>query len=90
MIDTFISNCILLQAIERNAILENELDEKETLQESVQRLKDEARGKPIKGLIFYKFHLIHFELKSFLFLSGICKNLLTLCCIITFFYGKKK
>ena len=52
MIDTSISNCILLQAIERNAILENELDEKETLQESVQRLKDEARGKPIKGLIF--------------------------------------
>ncbi|CAH3044282.1 unnamed protein product [Porites lobata] len=33
----------LNQAIERNAILENELDEKETLQESVQRLKDEAR-----------------------------------------------
>ena len=33
------------QAIERNAILENELDEKETLVETVQRLKDEARGK---------------------------------------------
>ncbi|XP_031569596.1 nuclear distribution protein nudE-like 1 isoform X2 [Actinia tenebrosa] len=33
----------LNQAIERNAILENELDEKETLQETVQRLKDEAR-----------------------------------------------
>ncbi|KAK1162810.1 hypothetical protein AOXY_G17767 [Acipenser oxyrinchus oxyrinchus] len=29
--------------IERNAFLENELDEKETLQVSVQRLKDEAR-----------------------------------------------
>ena len=36
-----------LQAIERNAILENELDEKETLQESVQRLKDEARGEKL-------------------------------------------
>lgn len=33
----------LNQAIERNAFLENELDEKETLAESVQRLKDEAR-----------------------------------------------
>ncbi|XP_029292793.1 nuclear distribution protein nudE homolog 1-like, partial [Cottoperca gobio] len=31
-------------AIERNAILESELDEKEDLLESVQRLKDEARG----------------------------------------------
>ncbi|XP_053551055.1 nuclear distribution protein nudE homolog 1 [Bombina bombina] len=33
----------LNQAIERNAFLESELDEKENLQESVQRLKDEAR-----------------------------------------------
>ncbi|XP_077173252.1 nuclear distribution protein nudE homolog 1 [Paroedura picta] len=33
----------LNQAIERNAFLESELDEKEDLQESVQRLKDEAR-----------------------------------------------
>lgn len=31
--------------IERNAFLESELDEKENLLESVQRLKDEARGK---------------------------------------------
>lgn len=30
--------------IERNAFLESELDEKENLLESVQRLKDEARG----------------------------------------------
>lgn len=57
----------LNQAIERNAILENELDEKETLQESVQRLKDEARDlrqelavkekerkKPGEGLEFSK------------------------------------
>ncbi|XP_052764816.1 nuclear distribution protein nudE-like 1-B isoform X2 [Mya arenaria] len=33
----------LNQAIERNAFLESELDEKETLCETVQRLKDEAR-----------------------------------------------
>lgn len=32
------------QVIERNAFLESELDEKENLLESVQRLKDEARG----------------------------------------------
>jgi len=32
-------------AIERNALLESELDEKESLQAMVQRLKDEARGK---------------------------------------------
>ncbi|CAG02246.1 unnamed protein product [Tetraodon nigroviridis] len=32
------------QVIERNAFLESELDEKEDLLESVQRLKDEARG----------------------------------------------
>ena len=34
----------LNQAIERNAFLESELDEKDNLLESVQRLKDEARG----------------------------------------------
>ncbi|XP_050390845.1 nuclear distribution protein nudE homolog 1 isoform X3 [Patella vulgata] len=33
----------LNQAIERNAFLESELDEKETLAETVQRLRDEAR-----------------------------------------------
>lgn len=33
------------QVIERNAFLESELDEKENLLESVQRLKDEARGR---------------------------------------------
>lgn len=32
------------QAIERNAFLESELDEKEALLDTVQRLKDEARG----------------------------------------------
>lgn len=36
------------QVIERNAFLESELDEKENLLESVQRLKDEARGMNFK------------------------------------------
>lgn len=36
--------------IERNAFLESELDEKENLLESVQRLKDEARGKLNKNI----------------------------------------
>ena len=35
----------LNSAIERNAILESEIDEKENLKERVQRLTDEARGK---------------------------------------------
>lgn len=35
----------LNQAIERNAFLESELDDKDYLMESVQRLKDEARGR---------------------------------------------
>ena len=38
----------LNQAIERNAFLESELDEKESLLVSVQRLKDEARGEDRK------------------------------------------
>ncbi|PWA16916.1 hypothetical protein CCH79_00012767 [Gambusia affinis] len=39
------------QVIERNAFLESELDEKENLLESVQRLKDEARGTQIPSLV---------------------------------------
>ena len=40
----------LNQALERNAFLESELDEKETLREMVQRLKDESRGqRPHRG-----------------------------------------
>ena len=35
----------MLQAIERNAFLESELEERESLSITVQRLKDEARGK---------------------------------------------
>lgn len=44
--------------IERNAFLESELDEKENLLESVQRLKDEARGEThndVSGLIQVNF-----------------------------------
>ena len=33
-----------LQAIELNAFLQSEVDEKEVLAETVQRLKDETRG----------------------------------------------
>lgn len=36
-------------AIERNAFLESELDEKEALKVMVQRLKDEARGEKYLG-----------------------------------------
>lgn len=38
-------------AIERNALLEVELDEKESLQAMVQRLKDEISGKKIFNII---------------------------------------
>jgi hypothetical protein len=36
--------CGGMQAIERNAMLENELDEKQRMGEMCQRLKDEVRG----------------------------------------------
>ncbi|KAF6717257.1 Nuclear distribution nudE-like protein 1 [Oryzias melastigma] len=61
------------QVIERNAFLESELDEKENLLESVQRLKDEARGvvtfsKPAKlsfviqqNLWFFRILLISYS-----------------------------
>ena len=35
---------IRFQAIEKNALLENEMEDKAGLQEMVQRLKDESRG----------------------------------------------
>ena len=35
-------------AIERNAILESEIDEKEGLKEKLQRLADETRGKHLR------------------------------------------
>lgn len=43
----------LNQAIERNAFLESELDEKESLLVSVQRLKDEARGDYWLDFLFF-------------------------------------
>ncbi|MEQ2266742.1 NADH:ubiquinone oxidoreductase, partial [Xenotaenia resolanae] len=43
------------QVIERNAYLESELDEKENLLESVQRLKDEARGKVLRKTSYICF-----------------------------------
>lgn len=46
----------LNQAIERNAFLESELDEKESLLVSVQRLKDEARGEKKKLRIQTAIH----------------------------------
>ena len=49
---TFLINCLFkncytgtCQAIERNALLENEVEDKGALQCMVQRLKDESRGK---------------------------------------------
>lgn len=41
--------------IERNAFLESELDEKENMLESVQRLKDEARGENISDEFSFWF-----------------------------------
>ena len=46
------------QAIERNAFLESELDEKESLTETVQRMKDEARGE-LYNLFCLAFWLFH-------------------------------
>lgn len=42
-------------AIERNALLEVELDEKESLQAMVQRLKDEISGKKLKNIHIFFF-----------------------------------
>ena len=46
----------LQQAIERNAFLENELDEKEELSIIVQRLKDESRGTIASFPLFHSWH----------------------------------
>lgn len=40
-------------AIERNAMLESEVDEKESLKEKLQRLVDETRGKFIFQIVFF-------------------------------------
>lgn len=44
-----------VQAFERNAILENELDEKQRLGEMCQRLKDEVRGELASSIIAISF-----------------------------------
>lgn len=47
-------------AIERNAMLESEVDEKESLKEKLQRLADETRGKILTylGLIEFSSNLL--------------------------------
>lgn len=66
----------LNQAIERNAFLESELDEKESLLVSVQRLKDEARGEKARrfesrggsGILGHRgLRLVNAEVKLFFF-----------------------
>lgn len=61
MLTVFMVIYLFHQAIERNAFLESELDEKEVLKVTVQRLKDESRGnKNMKQGT--KYYLILFEL----------------------------
>jgi len=68
-------------AIERNALLEVELDEKESLQAMVQRLKDEISGKQISIsnilVSIYKLKIFNYyssiELK-FVFASNYMKK----------------
>lgn len=55
--------------IERNAFLESELDEKENLLESVQRLKDEARGAALRHLFLRQFRSCLFSL---VFIISLC------------------
>lgn len=55
-------------AIERNALLEVELDEKESLQAMVQRLKDEISGK-LNG---YKYFIIVNIYYSLNLLQSLC------------------
>lgn len=45
---------LLNQAYERNAVLENEVDEVETLRVKLQRATDEARGQCFLWLLFFK------------------------------------
>lgn len=54
----------LNEALERNAILESELDEKDELAETVQRLRDEARDLKQGLFVFVKiFYLIEYQVK---------------------------
>ena len=63
----------LLQALERNAILENELDEKEQLTVACQRLKDEVRGENIavSGGVAYSLTYTQFPLPGQLDCNGV-------------------
>ena len=54
--------CLLItplcfQAIEKNALLENEVEDKEGLQDMVQRLKDESRGSYITYILILNVHV---------------------------------
>ena len=51
-------------AIERNAFLENELEEKEELMITVQRLKDEARGDQNMFILYIVFIFLSIKIKS--------------------------
>lgn len=59
----------LNEALERNAILESELDEKDELAETVQRLRDEARDLKQGLFVFVKiyentiFYFIEYQVK---------------------------
>lgn len=59
--------------IERNAFLESELDEKENLLESVQRLKDEARGTFIHTI--GEFQIQYLFVLFILYLSCTCVSI---------------
>lgn len=51
-------------AIERNAILESEVDEKESLKEKLQRLADETRGKIVSYAFSSKSNNIFSRLEA--------------------------
>ncbi len=55
---------LLVQAFERNAILENELDEKARLGEMCQRLKDEVRGECEITLLIVCYECLHTDLHA--------------------------
>lgn len=65
----------LNQAIERNAFLESELDEKESLLVSVQRLKDEARGKDKAkmDLSFCTQYVTYLRVSETVFMTVFCR-----------------
>lgn len=68
-------------AIERNALLEVELDEKESLQAMVQRLKDEISGKMDTNMLYFLTIKYLLELTFLLFIpiffNTKCKTLIS-------------